>query len=45
MSKELKDFFAGIELTEFEEFNELTMQELSDNKGEDDDELHEQPAC
>lgn len=36
MSKEIKDFFEGIELQDGEEFSHESMEELSNNKGDDD---------
>lgn len=38
MSQAMKDFFAGIELQDGEEYAEAAMAELSDNRGEDDEE-------
>lgn len=35
MSQEIKNFFQDIELQEGEEFTEETMEELSDNRGDD----------
>ena len=42
MSERLKEFFKDVTLAYGEEFSEESIDELSDNKGEDeDDELHE----
>lgn len=37
MSKEIKEFFDGIKLAEGEEFNHDTIEELSNNRGDDEE--------